>query len=28
VDDPFTGATIDQGQIRLPTEPGLGVKKR
>src|SRR2546428_8021066 len=24
VDDPFTGATIDQGQIRLPTEPGLG----
>ena len=28
VDDPFSGATIDQGQIRLPTEPGLGVKKR
>jgi len=28
VDDPFTGATIDKGQIRLPTEPGLGVKKR
>jgi L-alanine-DL-glutamate epimerase-like enolase superfamily enzyme len=28
VDDPFTGATIDNGQIRLPTEPGLGVRKR
>jgi len=28
VDDPFTGATIDRGQIRLPTEPGLGVKRR
>jgi len=28
VDDPFTGATIEQGQIRLPKEPGLGVKKR
>ena len=28
VDDPFSGATIDQGQIRLPTEPGLGVKRR
>jgi len=28
VDDPFTGATIDQGQIRLPTEPGLGVRRR
>jgi len=28
VDDPFTGATIAQGQIRLPTEPGLGVKRR
>ena len=28
VDDPFSGATIDQGQIRLPREPGLGVKKR
>ena len=28
VDDPFTGATIDNGQIRLPTEPGLGVRRR
>lgn len=28
VDDPFTGATIERGQIRLPTEPGLGVKHR
>ena len=28
VDDPFTGATIEQGQIRLPTEPGLGVRRR
>jgi len=28
VDDPFTGATIDEGQIRLPTEPGLGVRRR
>ena len=28
VDDPFTGATIDNGQIRLPTEPGLGVQRR
>ena len=28
VDDPFTGATIDHGQIRLPTEPGLGVRRR
>lgn len=28
VDDPFAGATIEQGQIRLPTEPGLGVKRR
>jgi L-alanine-DL-glutamate epimerase-like enolase superfamily enzyme len=28
VDDPFKGATIDGGQIRLPTEPGLGVRKR
>jgi L-alanine-DL-glutamate epimerase-like enolase superfamily enzyme len=28
VDDPFTGATIDQGQISLPTEPGLGVRRR
>jgi L-alanine-DL-glutamate epimerase-like enolase superfamily enzyme len=23
--DPFTGATIDDGQVRLPTGPGLGV---
>jgi L-alanine-DL-glutamate epimerase-like enolase superfamily enzyme len=28
VDDPFVGATIDGGQIRLPTEPGLGVRRR
>ncbi|MGH7530673.1 MAG: dipeptide epimerase [Gemmatimonadales bacterium] len=28
VDDPFSGATIDGGQIRLPTEPGLGVRRR
>ena len=28
VDDPFTGATIAGGQIRLPTEPGLGVKRK
>ena len=28
VDDPFTGATIDGGQIRLPTEPGLGVRRK
>ena len=28
IDDPFTGATIDRGQIRLPTEPGLGVKRK
>ncbi len=27
-DDPFVGATIDEGQIRLPTEPGLGVRRR
>src|SRR5262249_60642093 len=27
VDDPFSGATIEQGQIRLPTEPGLGVRR-
>jgi len=26
--DPFVGATIDGGQIRLPTEPGLGVSRR
>jgi L-alanine-DL-glutamate epimerase-like enolase superfamily enzyme len=28
VDDPFLGATVDGGQIRLPTEPGLGVRRR
>ncbi|HEV8264790.1 MAG TPA: dipeptide epimerase [Gemmatimonadales bacterium] len=28
VDDPFVGATIEGGQIRLPTEPGLGVRRR
>jgi L-alanine-DL-glutamate epimerase-like enolase superfamily enzyme len=28
VDDPFTGATIAGGQIRLPTGPGLGVRRR
>jgi len=28
VDDPFTGATIDHGQIRLPTGPGLGVRRK
>ena len=27
-DDPFVGATIDEGQIRLPTAPGLGVRRR
>jgi L-alanine-DL-glutamate epimerase-like enolase superfamily enzyme len=26
--DPFLGATIDGGQIRLPREPGLGVRRR
>src|SRR5437867_2965245 len=26
--DPFSGATIDGGKIRLPTGPGLGVRKR
>jgi len=26
--DPFVGATIDGGQIRLPTGPGLGVRRR
>jgi L-alanine-DL-glutamate epimerase-like enolase superfamily enzyme len=26
--DPFTGATIDGGQIRLPTGSGLGVRRR
>jgi L-alanine-DL-glutamate epimerase-like enolase superfamily enzyme len=28
VNDPFVGATIDGGQIRLPGEPGLGVRRR
>ena len=28
INDPFTGATIDRGEIRLPTEPGLGVKRK
>ena len=28
VNDPFVGATIAAGQIRLPTEPGLGVRHR
>ncbi|HEX9705071.1 MAG TPA: dipeptide epimerase [Gemmatimonadales bacterium] len=28
VNDPFVGATIDGGQIRLPTGPGLGVRRR
>ena len=27
-DDPFVGATIDDGFIRLPGEPGLGVRVR
>lgn len=27
-DDPFIGATIDDGMIRLPAEPGLGVGVR
>jgi L-Ala-D/L-Glu epimerase len=27
-DDPFTGATIEQGQVRLPSGPGLGVSRR
>ena len=26
--DPFAGATIDGGQVRLPTGPGLGVTRR
>src|SRR5205809_5290245 len=28
VDDPFVGATIEGGRIRLPTGPGLGVRRR
>ena len=27
-DDPYVGATIDDGMIRLPSEPGLGVRLR
>jgi len=27
-DDPFTGATIDGGQVSLPSGPGLGVRRR
>jgi L-alanine-DL-glutamate epimerase-like enolase superfamily enzyme len=27
-DDPFVGATIDGGQVSLPTGPGLGVRRR
>ena len=27
-DDPFTGATIDGGQVALPDGPGLGVARR
>jgi L-alanine-DL-glutamate epimerase-like enolase superfamily enzyme len=26
--DPFVGATIDHGEIRVPSEPGLGVRRR
>lgn len=26
--DPFVGATLERGQLRLPTGPGLGVTKR
>jgi L-alanine-DL-glutamate epimerase-like enolase superfamily enzyme len=26
--DPFAGATIDTGQVRLPTGPGLGLSRR
>jgi L-alanine-DL-glutamate epimerase-like enolase superfamily enzyme len=26
--DPFVGATIDAGQVRLPTGPGLGLSRR
>jgi L-Ala-D/L-Glu epimerase len=26
--DPFLGATIDGGQVRVPTGPGLGVRRR
>ena len=27
-DDPFVGATIDGGQVSLPSEPGLGVRRK
>jgi L-alanine-DL-glutamate epimerase-like enolase superfamily enzyme len=27
-DDPYVGASIEDGFIRLPAEPGLGVKLR
>ena len=27
-DDPFVGATIDCGQVSLPSGPGLGVRRR
>jgi hypothetical protein len=27
-DDPYLGATIDEGTISIPTAPGLGVTKR
>jgi len=27
-DDPFIGATIDAGQVTLPTGAGLGVRRR
>ena len=27
-DDPFAGARIDGGQVTLPSEPGLGVRRR
>jgi L-alanine-DL-glutamate epimerase-like enolase superfamily enzyme len=26
--DPFVGATIDGGQVTLPTGPGLGLSRR
>jgi L-alanine-DL-glutamate epimerase-like enolase superfamily enzyme len=28
VNDPFVGATIAGGEIRLPDSPGLGVRRR
>jgi L-alanine-DL-glutamate epimerase-like enolase superfamily enzyme len=27
-EDPFIGATIDRGQVALPTGPGLGLRRR